>query len=64
VPGAFDFAAQTVREDDVVTQMPCGPDIGRYLAGIGEFEAAGFAHVGLVHVSADGTGRIEPVLIA
>jgi hypothetical protein len=42
-----------VREEDVAAQMPCGPDLGRHLAGIRQFEAAGFTHVALVQVGAD-----------
>jgi len=30
--------------------MPCGPDVGRHVAGIREFEAAGFTHVALVQI--------------
>ena len=33
--------------------MPCGPDVGRHVAGIREFEAAGFTHVALVQVGGD-----------
>jgi hypothetical protein len=33
--------------------MPCGPDVGRHVAGIRQFEAAGFTHVALVQVGAD-----------
>ncbi len=48
VPASFDAAATMVREDDVSARMPCGPDAGRHVAGIREFEAAGFTHVALV----------------
>ena len=53
VPASFEQASRTVREEDVATQMPCGPDLGRHLAGIRQFEAAGFTHVALVQVGAD-----------
>jgi G6PDH family F420-dependent oxidoreductase len=53
VPASFDVASRTVREQDVATQMPCGPDLGRHVAGIRQFEAAGFTHVALVQVGAD-----------
>jgi G6PDH family F420-dependent oxidoreductase len=52
VPASFDAASKTVREEDVSSQMPCGPDIRRHVAGIREFEAAGFSHVALVQVGA------------
>jgi hypothetical protein len=42
VPASFEVASRTVREEDVAAQMPCGPDLERHLAGIREFEAAGF----------------------
>jgi G6PDH family F420-dependent oxidoreductase len=53
VPASFDSAAVTVREEDVTAQMPCGPDVGRHVAGIREFEAAGFTHIALIQVGAD-----------
>ena len=40
-------------DEDVAAQMPCGSDVQRYLAGIREFEAAGFTHLALVQVGAD-----------
>jgi G6PDH family F420-dependent oxidoreductase len=53
VPASFEQASRTVREEDVATQMPCGPDLERHLAGIGQFEAAGYTHIALVQVGAD-----------
>jgi G6PDH family F420-dependent oxidoreductase len=53
VPASFEVASRTVREEDVAAQMPCGPDVERHIAGIREFEAAGFTHVALVQVGAD-----------
>ena len=53
VPASFEMASRTVREEDVATQMPCAPDLGRHLAGIRQFEAAGFTHLALVQVGAD-----------
>jgi len=53
VPASFEMASRTVREADVATQMPCGPDLERHLAGIRQFEAAGFTHLALVQVGAD-----------
>ena len=52
-PASVDAAATTVREQDVSAQMPCGPDLQRHIAGIGEFAAAGFTHVALVQIGAD-----------
>lgn len=53
LPASFDAAARTVRDDYVSARMPCGPDVERHIAGIREFEAAGFTHVALVQVGAD-----------
>ena len=52
-PASFDSASRTVRTEDVTAQMPCGPDVERHVAGIREFEAAGFTHVALIQVGAD-----------
>ncbi len=53
VPASFDAAATTVREEDVSAQMPCGPDVEQHVAGIREFEAAGYTHVALVQIGPD-----------
>ena len=53
IPASFDAASKTVREEDVAGQIPCGPDVQRHVAGIREFEAAGFTHVALVQVGGD-----------
>ena len=53
IPASFDAASRTVREEDVSAQMPCGPDLQRHVAGIREFESAGFTHVALVQVGGD-----------
>jgi G6PDH family F420-dependent oxidoreductase len=53
VPASFDAASKTVREEDVSAQMPCGPEVQRHVAGIREFERAGFTHLALVQVGGD-----------
>jgi hypothetical protein len=53
LPASFDVASRTVRQEDAINQMPCGPDVARHLAGIREFQAAGFTHIALVQVGAD-----------
>jgi G6PDH family F420-dependent oxidoreductase len=53
LPASFDVASKTVREEDVTAQMPCGADVQRHLAGIREFEAAGYTDIALVQVGAD-----------
>ena len=46
-------AVQRAMEQFRSAQMPCGPDVERHIAGIRQFEAAGFTHVALVQVGAD-----------
>jgi G6PDH family F420-dependent oxidoreductase len=53
LPVSFDDASRLVREDDVARQLPCGPDVERHVAGIRQFEAAGFTHVALVQVGGE-----------
>src|ERR1700687_4613077 len=53
VPASFDAASKPVREEDVSIQMPWGHDVQRHIAGIREFEKAGFTHLALVQVGAD-----------
>jgi len=53
VPASFDAASKTVRDEDVSTRMPCGPDVERHIAAIREFENAGFTHLALVQIGAD-----------
>jgi G6PDH family F420-dependent oxidoreductase len=53
VPASFEQASRMVREDEVATQMPCGPEAKRHVAAIREYEAAGFTHVALVQVGGD-----------
>jgi G6PDH family F420-dependent oxidoreductase len=52
-PSAFDSASQSVREEDVAQQMPCGPDVSRYLEALRGFEEAGFTEVALVQVGGE-----------
>src|SRR6202049_1583551 len=53
VPASFDAASTTAREEDVSARMPCGPDVQRHIAGIRDFETAGFTHVALVQVGGE-----------
>jgi hypothetical protein len=59
-PGLVHAASKTVREEDVSAQMPCGPDVERHVAGIREFDAAGFTHVALVQIGGDTQQRFIP----
>jgi len=49
-PTAFAGASQFVRADDVVTSIPCGPDIEMLVEAVRPFIGAGFTDVALVQV--------------
>jgi G6PDH family F420-dependent oxidoreductase len=53
LPASFDAASKTVRNEDVSERMPCGRDVERFVAGLRQFEQAGFTHVALVQIGAD-----------
>jgi DICT domain-containing protein len=53
LPASFEQASKAVLEQDVSEQMPCGPDVQRHVAGIRQFEGAGFTHIAFVQVGAD-----------
>ena len=53
VPASFDQASRPVREADISEKMPCGPDLEEHIAGIRQFELAGFTHVALIQVGAE-----------
>lgn len=50
LPASFLEASKTVREEDVSKQMPCGPEVARHVAGIRQFEEAGFSHIAVIQV--------------
>jgi G6PDH family F420-dependent oxidoreductase len=50
MPASFDGASTSVREEDIASKMPCGPDVARHVAAIRKFEEAGYTHVALVQV--------------
>lgn len=52
-PTAFDSASTTVTEDDIVEQLPCGPDTGAHVAAVKKFVEAGFTHVAVVQIGGD-----------
>jgi G6PDH family F420-dependent oxidoreductase len=55
LPGPRHFAAasDSVTEDDVAQQVPCGADVGAVVDAVQEFADAGFTHVALVQIGAD-----------
>jgi G6PDH family F420-dependent oxidoreductase len=52
-PAGFAGATQFVREEDVAGSIPCGPDVEPIVAGVREFEKAGFTDVALVQIGGD-----------
>jgi coenzyme F420-dependent glucose-6-phosphate dehydrogenase len=56
LPDHFEGAAQMVREEDVATEVVCGPDSERHLAGIRKYEEAGYDHVWVHQVGPDQEG--------
>jgi len=52
-PKHFASATESVREDDVAGQVPCGPDVARHVAGVKKFVDAGFTHVAVVQIGGD-----------
>jgi len=53
IPASFVQASKTVRQEDVLERIPCGPDVERHVAGIRQFEAAGFTHIAVVQVGGE-----------
>jgi G6PDH family F420-dependent oxidoreductase len=53
-PPSFQEAARFVREDDMTARVPCGPNLDPHVQAVRKFVDAGFTHVALVQVGADG----------
>ena len=55
LPGTAGFAAasESVTEDEVAEQIPCGSDVDRHLEAIAKFADAGFTHLALVQVGGE-----------
>jgi G6PDH family F420-dependent oxidoreductase len=55
LPGPKHFAAasQSVREEDVTKQVPCGDDVDAVVSSVRRFVDAGFTHVALVQIGED-----------
>ena len=52
-PAHFAAASQSVREDDVAKQIPCGPDIKAHVEAVKPFVEAGFTHVAVVQIGGE-----------
>jgi G6PDH family F420-dependent oxidoreductase len=55
-PASFTAASQSVREEDVAEQIPCGADVEAHVAAVREFVDAGFTHVAVVQIGGDAQG--------
>jgi G6PDH family F420-dependent oxidoreductase len=53
-PTSFERASAPVREEDVAEQIPCGPDLDTHVQAIRKYVDAGFTHVALIQVGAEG----------
>jgi G6PDH family F420-dependent oxidoreductase len=55
LPGPKHFAAasESVREEDVAQQIPCGADVGKVVESVRRFADAGFTHVALVQIGGE-----------
>lgn len=61
LPNPVNFAAATttVREEDVMAQFACGPDVSRHLEVAQQFVDAGFDHLVLQNAGPDPDGFVE-----
>lgn len=58
-PVNFDAASATVREEDVLEQFACGPDVERHLEVVAQFRDAGFDHLVLNNAGPDPDAFLE-----
>jgi G6PDH family F420-dependent oxidoreductase len=53
-PTSFRHASASVREEDVAQAVSCGPDLDSHVRAVRKYVDAGFTHVALIQVGADG----------
>jgi len=53
-PVSFERASASVREEDVAELVSCGPDLDRHVEAVRRYIDAGFTHVAVVQVGAQG----------
>jgi len=58
-PVNFDAASATVREEDVLGQFACGPDVERHVEVVRQFTDAGFDRIALMNAGPDPDGFID-----
>jgi G6PDH family F420-dependent oxidoreductase len=59
LPRDYEAAVKTVREEDIESQVPCGPDPRPFIEQIEQYVEAGFDHVYLHQVGHDQAGFIK-----
>jgi len=59
LPQHFDKASQSVREEDLIQSVICGPDPSKYLEKIMKYADAGFDHVYIHQVGPDQEGFFD-----
>jgi len=52
-PRHFEQASTLVTRDQVAAAVPCGPDLGRYVDAIGEYERAGYDEIYIGQIGSD-----------
>jgi hypothetical protein len=58
-PVNFDAASATVREDDVLGQFACGPDVERHVEVVKQFTDAGYDRIVLQNAGPDPDGFVD-----
>jgi G6PDH family F420-dependent oxidoreductase len=58
-PVNFDAASATVREEDVLAQFACGPDVARHVAVVEQFTDAGYDRIVLQNAGPDPDGFVD-----
>ncbi len=58
-PVNFDAASATVREDDVLGQFACGPDVERHVEVVRQFTDAGYDRIVLQNAGPDPDGFVD-----
>jgi G6PDH family F420-dependent oxidoreductase len=58
-PASFEAAVASVRDEDIVKKIACGPDPERHIAAIRKYADAGFDHLVLLGVGPDQEGFLR-----
>jgi G6PDH family F420-dependent oxidoreductase len=55
-PNSMEMASSAVTEEQVASEIPCGPDLDQHVAAVQRFIDSGFTHVALVQVGGESQG--------